>query len=652
MQITVKNCNNIENGIINIEEGNLNIKYGINGTGKSTISKAIKFGIENEDMTELKPFNSNDDIYPSITGIEQFNKLKIYNEEYVAQYLFLPSGNELHQNSFEVFIKPNNYEEGIENINSILSIVKDFVIQNELINQLIMQKNDLAKILKLNTNKTSINATGVGKALNSGNKIINIPESLNSFSPFLNGENKANWFGWQTEGRKYIQEDKCPFCTRILSGSFNKLLEVLDSLFDKKNVEALIKTGNIVNEISNTMSEQTNEFLNNVLNNENPISNEDKEKLARFMVELDSICAKLYYFVQLDYSTLKSVEDLQQQLVSAKITVDDIEFFNGEEFLNLIDELNTKIDEMLVNIQYLRQTIGELNTMIRNYATNNKTRINEFLDTVGMKYEVNVKDNKLFLFYKGSEILVDAKNHLSWGEKNAFALSLFLFDCLHENPNLIILDDPVSSFDFNKKFAINHYLFNTSNSLKDKTVLMLTHDLEPVIDMLKVKTYPNVKCYFLTNNRGLITEQVINENDIHSIISVTKQNFMAENINIINRLIHYRRYLELNVDNCEFEYNMVSSLLKGYDVPRYIDRINRIDRNFTTEEIIQTSEKIKIYLENFDYNNIKDNIKNKQFMKKLYLDTDNSYEKIEIFRIILKAFGLLNVNPVIEKLRV
>ena len=42
MQLKIKNCNNIENGEFDITEGRLNIKYAINGTGKSTISKAIE----------------------------------------------------------------------------------------------------------------------------------------------------------------------------------------------------------------------------------------------------------------------------------------------------------------------------------------------------------------------------------------------------------------------------------------------------------------------------------------------------------------------------------------------------------------------------------------------------------------------------------
>ena len=58
MDITVKNCNNIDEGRINILEGALNIKYAVNGTGKSTISKALQAFIEDDDEQKknLIPF--------------------------------------------------------------------------------------------------------------------------------------------------------------------------------------------------------------------------------------------------------------------------------------------------------------------------------------------------------------------------------------------------------------------------------------------------------------------------------------------------------------------------------------------------------------------------------------------------------------------
>lgn len=58
MQLKIKNCNNIENGEFDITEGRLNIKYAINGTGKSTISKAIEAFVTNDQEKKnlLLPF--------------------------------------------------------------------------------------------------------------------------------------------------------------------------------------------------------------------------------------------------------------------------------------------------------------------------------------------------------------------------------------------------------------------------------------------------------------------------------------------------------------------------------------------------------------------------------------------------------------------
>lgn len=41
MNIKIKNCNNIKEANISVEKDMLNIKYGMNGTGKSTIAKAV-----------------------------------------------------------------------------------------------------------------------------------------------------------------------------------------------------------------------------------------------------------------------------------------------------------------------------------------------------------------------------------------------------------------------------------------------------------------------------------------------------------------------------------------------------------------------------------------------------------------------------------
>ena len=593
MNLLINNCNNIKNGSICIEKNKLNIKYGVNGTGKSTISSAIYKKIKNESLESLKPFNSDDSTMPKIEGCEEFHSIKTYNDEYVSKFLFLPNGDQLHQNSFEVFIKPKDYEEQIENINSILGIVKDYVINNEIINNIINQKNELSKLIKLNTKKNSINSTGVGKALSVGNKIVSIPEKVNNYSDNLNSSDKVKWYVWNKDGRDYVVNNHCPFCGQILQDDFSEIMDALDDLFDKKNVENLLKTQSIVINLSGVIGEDTTKFMDSILNNENPISMEEKGKISQFILELDELCEKLTFYLQLDYLNLKNMDNLEKLLIDSRFELKDYDYIRGNDFIDIINSLNDKIDEMLLNIKNLNINISRLNTSIRVYANGNKQRINNFLETVGMNYEVDVQNNKLLLFYKNSDIIVDVNSHLSWGERNVFALSLFLFDCLYENPDLIVLDDPVSSFDFNKKYAITYYLFHQNNSLKGKTVLMLTHDLEPIINIIKIKKYPFAKGYYIENNNGIISEKLILEEDIDSILNVAKENYTNSKLNIINRIIHLRRYLELN-NEYKYEYNMLSSLLKGYENPIYIFEGNK--RDFTAEEYNDTERKIRIYI--------------------------------------------------------
>ena len=96
MKIEIKNCNSIDYANISIKENTLNIKYGINGTGKTTISKAIQYATR-DDRDELFniliPFkhrkNQTEDNIPKVSGIDNFKTVLLFNEEYVNNFVFL-----------------------------------------------------------------------------------------------------------------------------------------------------------------------------------------------------------------------------------------------------------------------------------------------------------------------------------------------------------------------------------------------------------------------------------------------------------------------------------------------------------------------------------------------------------------------------------
>ena len=71
-EIIINYCNNIKEGKIYIEPNKLNIKYGINGTGKTTVARAIKLSGNNNELQTLKSFFTDAPASVSVKPI--FNK--------------------------------------------------------------------------------------------------------------------------------------------------------------------------------------------------------------------------------------------------------------------------------------------------------------------------------------------------------------------------------------------------------------------------------------------------------------------------------------------------------------------------------------------------------------------------------------------------
>ena len=91
MDIILENCNNITQGRAIIVEGALNIKYAINGTGKSTISKAITAVVNQDDkaLDLLVPYQfANDPTHrPKVMGVDNIHKVMTFDEAYIDQYM-------------------------------------------------------------------------------------------------------------------------------------------------------------------------------------------------------------------------------------------------------------------------------------------------------------------------------------------------------------------------------------------------------------------------------------------------------------------------------------------------------------------------------------------------------------------------------------
>ena len=242
---------------------------------------------------------------------------------------------------------------------------------------------------------------------------------------------------------------------------------------------------------------------------------------------------------------------------------------------------------------------------------NRREDINSFFMLAGFPYEFEIiedGENKANTYLKPagqSKTISNPQNHLSWGERNAFSLVMFMFDAVNENADLIVLDDPISAFDSNKKFAVVRRMFDNQQkvSFRDRTVLMLTHDLQPIIDYIHggfFKRYgltTKVSAEYLENSNGEIIAQRIVASDMLNVVTLTETYAKDINKPLYARIINARKNIELTKENfSELEsYNIMTDeaiqkgitnlipLISGYGT--YEKLLKEIDTSYLLEEL-------------------------------------------------------------------
>ena len=325
----------------------------------------------------------------------------------------------------------------------------------------------------------------------------------------------------------------------------------------------------------------------------------------------------------------------------------------SESTIEKVNLVNNSIDNLLKKAGELQGNINLQKILIERLVKENSSEINSFLKNAGYKYSVSLTENEdgqheLKLIHNDLSDEVDnVKDHLSFGERNALALVLFMYAALKRKPGLIVLDDPISSFDKNKKYAIVDMLFRKEKYFKGKTVLLLTHDFEPIIDMVYHHTDKFEKLYavFLDNAHGALTEKEITRGDIKTFIDINKEN-IARNNHIVNKLVYLRRLFEV-ANEKGMAYQIISSLLHKKENPLVLERESL--REMTPEELAEGKAEIEELIDDFDYKSTLVTIKDDQALIKLYHSALSNYEKLHIYRVILDGKSDMIESNIIQK---
>ncbi|EXJ26515.1 AAA domain protein [Vibrio parahaemolyticus VPTS-2009] len=349
---------------------------------------------------------------------------------------------------------------------------------------------------------------------------------------------------------------------------------------------------------------------------------------------------------------------MRDQLNAYKIDLAFLTELNSEATKQEIDTINKSIDEVVVKAGQLQGKLNQQRGVMKKLVEKYQTEINSFLSYAGYKYKVQISgeddQSQLKLQHIDHDDFVSGGDqHLSFGERNAFAIVLFMYECLSKKPDLIILDDPISSFDKNKKYAILEMLFRRkpANCLKSKTVLMLTHDVEPIIDTVKAvkKQFDSqVFASYLRLDSGLISELAIDKSDIKTFSQICTDYLETEAHSIL-KLIYLRRYFEIT-DEMGDAYQVLSNLLHLRTLEEAEDR--RVDGSpiMEPEKLDSGIAEILDKIDGFEYGSVLEQLQAKESLKELYDNCSNGYEKLQVFRLFKEVDEELDVgNSVIQK---
>lgn len=607
--IEIKNCNNIREARISLLEGTLNIKFGYNGTGKSTISEAIRLKNEGKNFEGLIPFSdgeSDENNIPSV-GELPYHKVKVFNDEYIRQYLFKKEG--IFTDSYSVLLRSQECDELTDQINVLLSELQNSDFQGDSISDLTTTLSSYTSTVKYSDSGVSKRG-GVGEVLKGGGAGFDKYHDLDKYKSFYSNtaEKVASWATWRTKGIDQMNGDACPFCATDLDKDTIEIENTqIKTVFKKSALDVAaailkflkdgIEKGYIVPD-----SQRVLEMYMGDESKEQELFSElghlgEETKYLHDKLQL----IKFFRPMNVTNEELQKLEDYLRQMQIEERQIS--KFYSTDKTRALASDINAKIEKLLKNTGKLKGLFIQHSDKIGKLIERRRADINQFFTLAGFPYEFEIVENgenKANTYLKPvgqTKTVSNPENHLSWGEKNAFSLVMFMFDAVNEGADLIVLDDPISAFDSNKKFAVIRRMFDNKQEVtfRDKTVLMLTHDIQPVIDYIHggfFKTFgltTQVSAEYIENDKGIIVSQSIDNTDLLNVVTLTEKFAKDNNTPLYVRVVNARKYIELTNEN-HFgleSYDLLSNLIHGRLKPEGGDK-----KTMTVESIDRGIEKL------------------------------------------------------------
>ena len=325
-------------------------------------------------------------------------------------------------------------------------------------------------------------------------------------------------------------KDICPYCFQKLTDEYKKeILSSLETIFNPEvqNHRANLETRK--QEIQNLLN-----YLKNLLY----IDKLDKDLFDIIKIQIDTcqieVTEKLDQKIQnpfialnLDVNFDSLVDELNQNLeqLEKKRQTFMAQKARANELKQELEKLNNQIAycEIKDDFKHYEEKLEVKKTLDSNREHNDKRLecITSKISKLNAQNEqINIAQDKIneyikYIFFKEGRLELcepnDQKQYIlksngnrvkakdiSTGERNAIALSYFFTEIFkgensqefYTKPKFIVIDDPISSFDFENKVGImsflNYQIHKIMTGCNKSKMIILTHDLMSAFDIQKI----------------------------------------------------------------------------------------------------------------------------------------------------------------------
>lgn len=577
--------------------------YGKNGTGKTTLGKALDYAYEQMDAKKqalssyryLETGDSADE--PRATCAPRIKRLLVFNDEWVNAHCFDKST--VHQNAFELYVRDSEVKKLEKRKQKMLSQLTAVLGTKE-----VAELRNLLDLLykgigRLKDDGTFVANAPIVKAFKAGVPTEPIPKYLASVISKMNASEKAKWLEWRVNCPDVHDGDVCPYCGNKDRARIETCTDY-DESRDSSAVKLWARMASAYDSVGALLSRSNRALMGSVLGSKKAPSSIEIERLAqlshdaiRVIAAIDGIASALTDEKCIDAKILVStLQEHAKVLNECKIFLKTRDGKPTNE-AKAVSDL-AKAAEGLVSAQMDLEKLS--NTLVGRIATNiegHEGEINQFLLQCGYRYKIKIESNPqisevrmLLIPLDSSCAIEDARESLSYGERNALALILFMFEVLHEQRPLTVLDDPISSFDYDKRYGVLYAKGGPfSRNLRGESVLVMTHDFLVVSDLIKLpgQGLTSAKGQFLScDGKGVLRSVALDKSVVVPYTQLLRKQIEAASASPeIIQLIYVRNLCELLRKNSEdrktrfgWTFCLLSEIVHGREAQAVIKKHN------------------------------------------------------------------------------